>query len=50
MKTAKLKIVLKRANGKVLSTAIRYVPTNKDAKVRNLRLSSTVKSVSVSVL
>jgi hypothetical protein len=49
MKTAKLSIVLKGANGKALQTAVRYVPTNREAKVKNLRLSGKVSSVSVSV-
>jgi hypothetical protein len=50
VKTAKLSIVLKGANGKVLQKAVRYVPTNKETKVKNLRLGSQVKSVSVAVL
>jgi len=50
VKTAKLAIVLKAKNGAVLQKVVRYVPTNKDSKVKNLRLSTKVKSVSVSVL
>ena len=49
-KMAKLKIVLKAKNGQVLKTAVRFVPTNKAAKVSNLRLPTAAKSINVAVL
>jgi len=49
-KMAKVKIVLKAKNGQVLKTAVRFVQTNKAAKVANLRLPALAKNISVSVL
>jgi len=49
MKTAKILITLKDSKGKVITKAVRYVQTNHDAKVKNLRLTGKVKTISVAV-
>jgi hypothetical protein len=48
-KTARIKVTLLGKHGKVLKVALRTVRTNRAAKVANLKLGPTVRSVRVAV-
>jgi hypothetical protein len=48
-KTARIKVTLLGKHGKVLKVALRTVRTNRAAKVANLKLGPTVRSVKVAV-